>query len=64
MIALGLWTTPGLSGQTLPESGQQIHVLMQYGKNEGFLPFRMDVKGIVVLAPGDPHLWIPFRKLP
>jgi hypothetical protein len=52
-----------LSRQTLPESGQQVHLLMQHGKHEGFLPFRMDVKDIAVLAPGDPHLRIPLRKL-
>lgn len=64
MITRGLWNTQGLSRQTPPESGKQVHMLMQHGKNEGFLTFRMDVKGIVVLAPGDPHLRIPFRKLP
>ena len=62
MIMRGFWHTQGLSRQTFPKSGQQVHLLMQHGKHEGFLPFRMDVKDIVVLAPGDPHLRIPFRK--
>jgi hypothetical protein len=31
MLAPGLWNTQGLSRQTLPEFGQQIHLLMQYG---------------------------------
>lgn len=60
MIAPGLWSTQGLSRQTLPKSDKQVHMLMQHGKHEGFLPFRMDVKGIVMLAPGDPHLQIAF----
>jgi hypothetical protein len=53
MITPGFWSTQGLSRQTLPKSGQQVHLLMQHGQHEGLMPFRMDVKDIVVLAPGD-----------